>query len=124
MRLPGTHWITIPMPPPEFRPEAWARTIDRLEAGPWTRLHLTHCGTVTDIKGHLEQLRTSMRAQVDWLAASSSMEASERRGAYRDMLRADSIRHDVPVSLFNCHVSRGLLDMNLAGVDRAFGRAL
>jgi len=120
MRLPGTSWITIPMPPPEFDLDAWFATIDLLEHGPWQALHLTHCGIVHDIPTHLGQLRDSLQAQVDWIRDSHGQPCDPRRAAYRAMLNQAATAFDVPERLFESHVSQGLLDMNLAGVDRAF----
>lgn len=116
MRVPGTDWVTVPMPPPEFDPEVWARTLDRLEAGPWNRFHLTHGGTVTDTNGHIEQLRASMQTQVAWLKNSHGM--SGRWEAYAEVLRESARPYDVPEPLFQAHASPARLDMNLAGVDR------
>lgn len=123
MRLPGTQWVSLPMPPPELNIDAWTATIDRLEAGPWTRLALTHCGMVEDIPEHLAQLRAAMEQQVDWIRGSVDMPRPERRVAYAELLRASARAADVPDGLFDTHVSRGLLDMNLTGVDRAFQTA-
>jgi glyoxylase-like metal-dependent hydrolase (beta-lactamase superfamily II) len=120
MRLPGTSWITIPMPPPEFDVDAWLATIDTLEQGPWTTMHLTHCGVVLDTPAHLHQLRESLYAQVAWIRQSRSLEGAARREAYCGMLKQTSEGFHVPEGLFQAHVSRGLLDMNLSGVDRAF----
>ncbi len=115
MRVPDTGWITVPMPPPEFDLDRWLATIDRIEAGPWTKLRLTHGGTVRDIPAHLQQLRSSMHAQVDWITTHTG---PGRRDAYLDMLRGQAAAWDVPEDLFQTHVTRGLVDMNLTGVDR------
>ena len=120
MRLPGTHWVSIPMPPPEFDHSAWLTTIDRLQSGPWSTLALTHCGMVDDIAGHRSQFRESMETQVAWIRQSVGMPRAQRRSAYADLLRTSALAHDVPEALFETHVTRGLLDMNLTGVDRAF----
>ncbi|MCH2141393.1 MAG: MBL fold metallo-hydrolase [Phycisphaerales bacterium] len=118
MVVPGTNWITIPMPPPEFRLERWLESLERIEHGPWTRLRLTHGGTQVAITEHIAQLRTSMQMQVDWIADSVSQPPKERIEAYRTWLWEQAEAHGVPESLFEQHVSPGLVSMNLAGVDR------
>ncbi len=120
MRLPGTSWITIPMPPPEFDLDAWLASIDRLERGPWGALHLTHCGIVHDIPDHLSQLRDAIKAQVAWICGTQDLSRDARRKAYKALLKQSATAFEVPEGLFEAHVSRGLLDMNLSGVDRAF----
>jgi len=124
MRLPGTSWITIPMPPPEFDLDAWLASIDLLEQGPWGALHLTHCGIVHDISAHLGQLRDALKAQVAWICRAQDLSPSDRPAAYKASLKQSAAVFDVPESLFEAHVSQGLLDMNLSGVDRAFPEGL
>jgi hypothetical protein len=91
------------------------KTIDRIESGPWCRLHLTHGGTVDDIPSHCAQLRTSMRSQVAWLSESSGEDRADR---YRAMLWEQANALDVPRELFDAHITPGLLGMNLTGIDR------
>ena len=117
MLVPGTEWITIPMPPPEFDLDVWMAAIDRIETGPWTRLRLTHGGTVADISAHLKQLRISMRDQVQWIAATAEMPPEKREQEYRKMLWKQASGAHVPESLFRDHVSPGLIKMNLGGID-------
>jgi len=116
MRVPGTDWITVPMPPPEFDPAVWSTTLDRIAAGPWDRFHLTHGGTVTDTHAHIAQLRSSMATQMQWLERSRGMEG--RWAAYAEVLRESAAPYNVPDQLFQAHASPGRLDMNLSGVDR------
>jgi glyoxylase-like metal-dependent hydrolase (beta-lactamase superfamily II) len=79
MRLPGTRWITIPMPPPELDVQAWLDSLDTLASGPWSKMHLTHCGVVDDIDAHLKQLRQAMQEQVQWIRTSMGQAADARR---------------------------------------------
>jgi glyoxylase-like metal-dependent hydrolase (beta-lactamase superfamily II) len=116
MRVPGTDWITVPMPPPEFDPVVWGQTLDRLAAGPWTQFHLTHGGTVNTTEAHLNQLRSSMNSQVDWLRKTQGM--PDRWQAYATLLQQSAAPYNVPEPLFQAHASPARLDMNLAGVDR------
>ena len=118
MLVPGTEWITIPMPPPEFDLDVWMTTIDRIETGPWARLRLTHGGTVENISTHLEQLRISMRDQIQWIAATAEMPPEKRGEEYRKMLWKRASDSNVSESLFHDHVGPGLITMNLGGIDR------
>jgi len=116
MRVPGTDWITIPMPPPEFDRDAWQASLDRIEHGPWSRLLLTHGGIVDDIPAHLSQLRGSMEEQVAWIVQHAG--DPDRLNAYRALLTARASAAGVPDTLVRAHVTPGLLEMNLTGVDR------
>ncbi len=118
MVVPGTDWITIPMPPPEFCLRRWMATLDHIEHGPWSRLRLTHGGTRLDLNTHIARLRTSMQHQVDWILKSAAEPFEERAAAYRSMLWAAAEADGVSRALFEQHVTPGLIDMNLAGIDR------
>jgi len=56
VRLPGSTFISLPAPPPEFDLEAWQETIKRLLDHNLTTLYLTHFGPVEDAREHLERL--------------------------------------------------------------------
>ncbi|MCP4760097.1 MAG: MBL fold metallo-hydrolase [Planctomycetes bacterium] len=116
MRVPGTDWITVPMPPPDLDLDQWASTIAVIRDGPWKRFRLTHGGTVKSTDSHLDQLESSMAAQVEWIKNSGS--TADRHNRYRDYLRAESMPWSVSDALFESHVRQGHIDMNLMGVDR------
>lgn len=65
VRVPGSQWVSLPAPPPEFNMEAWEQTLDRLEAEHFDALYLTHFGQVTDVDNQLQQLRTVMKAAAE-----------------------------------------------------------
>ncbi|MDG2423356.1 MAG: MBL fold metallo-hydrolase [Phycisphaerales bacterium] len=122
MLLPGTKWISLPMPPPELDPEAWQNSIDRLDGGHWTRLCLTHGGTVEagDLPHHLENLRIALQDHlscIQRLLADEPDEASRMR-LYREWLLESAQESGIEEALFDQYVSKGLLSMNLSGVAR------
>ncbi|MEE2906653.1 MAG: MBL fold metallo-hydrolase [Planctomycetota bacterium] len=122
MLIPGTNWISIPMPPPELDPDAWYASIDRLEGGHWTRLCLTHGGTVEadDVTSHLERLRTGLQEHIsiiEHLQTTESDEAS-RMAAYRAWLLDSANQAGIEEGKFDRYVTQGLLTMNLTGVAR------
>ena len=122
MLLPGTHWISLPMPPPEFRPEAWQSSIDRLEGGHWNRFCLTHGGRLEgpEIVAHLGRLRADLEAHQIFIADVLATEADQtsRMSRYRTWLLESAIADGIQESFFDQYVSKGLLSMNLSGVGR------
>jgi glyoxylase-like metal-dependent hydrolase (beta-lactamase superfamily II) len=54
--VPGSTFISLPAPPPEFDLEAWQGTIARLLDQSLTTLYPTHFGPVEDVREHLEAL--------------------------------------------------------------------
>lgn len=73
--LPHVDVVDLPAPPPEFHLETWLATLDRLEAltdrsaGGVHTFYPTHFGPISDIHGHLTQLRTLMIDAVAFVAA-------------------------------------------------------
>ena len=61
VRVPPGDLVVAPTPPPDIDVEAWNRSLDQLEEWRPERLRLTHFGTVDDVPGQVERLRT-------WLA--------------------------------------------------------
>jgi glyoxylase-like metal-dependent hydrolase (beta-lactamase superfamily II) len=53
IRMPGRAHIQVPAVPPEFDPEAWQKSIERMRAERFSRLYLTHFGPVDEVDGHL-----------------------------------------------------------------------
>lgn len=56
VHIPGTSYITTPIPPPEVNPPAWAVSVDRIRDLAPERLALTHFGVVDDVTPHLDGL--------------------------------------------------------------------
>jgi glyoxylase-like metal-dependent hydrolase (beta-lactamase superfamily II) len=57
VHIPGSRFVALPAPPPEFNLEAWQQTIDRLSARNFSAIYPTHFGRIEDVAGHLESLR-------------------------------------------------------------------
>jgi len=64
IRLPGTSHVRPPSSPPEFDPQAWARSITRVQKLAPRNLAPTHFGAFEDVGRHLEELERCLR---DWL---------------------------------------------------------
>ena len=66
VRLPGSEFLSIPAPPPEFDREAWRKTLRRLMDADLTALYPTHYGPVEDPCEHLERLADLMEQSVEF----------------------------------------------------------
>ena len=56
VHIPGTTYVTTPIPPPEVDPPAWAVSVERMRELAPARLALTHFGVVDEVDAHLDQL--------------------------------------------------------------------
>jgi glyoxylase-like metal-dependent hydrolase (beta-lactamase superfamily II) len=61
VRIQPSTFVLPPTPPPEVDLEAWARTLDELEARRPVRLALIHFGVAEDVERHLRDLRARLR---------------------------------------------------------------
>ncbi len=72
--LPHIEVVDLPAPPPEFNLETWLATLDRLQAvadqptAPVQTFYPTHFGPISDIDGHLAELRALMIDAVAFVA--------------------------------------------------------
>jgi glyoxylase-like metal-dependent hydrolase (beta-lactamase superfamily II) len=60
IHLPGMPMTDVPAPPPEFDPEKWEVTIDRLLAENFRAIYLGHFGIVENVSDHLLALKERM----------------------------------------------------------------
>jgi glyoxylase-like metal-dependent hydrolase (beta-lactamase superfamily II) len=67
MAIAGHSFIDLPAPPPEFDPDAWHNTIQRLLAEPLTTLYPTHFGPAASVRTHLQQLDGLIDAAAEFI---------------------------------------------------------
>lgn len=56
VRVPRSAFVAPPTPPPEFAPDLWRDSIERLRSLQPARLALTHFGFFDDVDAHLDRL--------------------------------------------------------------------
>ena len=67
VRMPGTRFIALPAPPPDFDLEAWEVSLARLLGRKLDRIYLTHFGCVEDVEEHLEALVSELSQAADFV---------------------------------------------------------
>lgn len=67
MRLADTRYLSVTSAPPQFEPDAYHASIDRLLAANLTELRLTHYGPVTDVQDHLTRYRQRIQQVTELL---------------------------------------------------------
>lgn len=65
MRLQGCDYISVTAAPPQFDPDEYVKSVQRLRAASFSRLYLTHFGEVRDAEAHL----TAYEARIGKVAA-------------------------------------------------------
>jgi glyoxylase-like metal-dependent hydrolase (beta-lactamase superfamily II) len=69
IRLPGSSFISLPAPPPEFNRETWQDTIDRLLDQRFARIYPTHFGPIAEVDSHLKALSDLVEASAEFVRA-------------------------------------------------------
>jgi glyoxylase-like metal-dependent hydrolase (beta-lactamase superfamily II) len=67
IRLPGSPWIDVPAPPPEFDLAAWKVTIDKIRRLGCSTLYPTHFGATADVDTQLDGLELALAEAVDFV---------------------------------------------------------
>ena len=124
VRVPGSQWVSLPAPPPEFNMDAWEQTLDRLKAEQFDSIYLTHYGQVTDVDNQLQQLRTVMEA------ATAFVRREMEAGTTRDELvhkyiawnREQALAAGMSPSAFDQYEAVNPLYMSVDGIMRYWGK--
>ena len=67
VRIPGSFYLQVPMPPPELNFEKWYTTLSLLRKIGMKRIAPTHFGIFDDPEWHINQVETTLRATERWL---------------------------------------------------------
>lgn len=99
LRLERSPYVSVTAAPPQFEPEAYVRSVDRLLAGNFRALCLTHFGEITDVAAHLtgyrERILKVYRNVREWVEAG--WDADEIRQGYTE---AEQEAADLPADLW------------------------
>jgi glyoxylase-like metal-dependent hydrolase (beta-lactamase superfamily II) len=131
MRVPGSGWISIPMPPPDLDRLAWRASLDRLGAeaavGPF-RLALTHGGIVEDGPSHLGLARHRLDEELALFTALAEavargeLDEATALAAARDRLSPAARAAGVDDGKLSSFLGRAYRAMNLGGVRHELAR--
>jgi len=119
--VPGSRFIGIPTPPPEYDCAAWLTSIERMRARRPAALVLTHGGRVDDASAHFDAMRIRLVEEDAWLRdAIGSGESDETiLERYRAWLHAKADAAGVPLRSREVFIGTAWMAMNLAGARRA-----
>lgn len=126
VRTPGSGWVSLPAPPPEFDWDAWQETLDRLQGLRLQALYPTHFGRVEDVSNQLEQLRDIMAAATAFVR--EMMDAGAERDqvveAYREWNHEQALAAGVSREDYARYVLANPLSMSVDGIMRYWRRRL
>ncbi len=67
VRMPGARHIRLPMPPPEFHPPSWRKSLGLLHQKEISHILPTHFGIFSDPEWHLDALEKALDEVENWI---------------------------------------------------------
>ena len=124
IHVPGSDFLLMPTPPPEFDPAAWIRSLSRvIDAAP-THLWLTHGGLVardrSASQAFLRRAEAAITQETAALRAEVRHAPEEAERALLGRLRPAAAGAGVSPERMAQFIDEGFARMNLAGARRAF----
>ncbi len=120
IRLPDCPLVEVPSPPPEFKLDLWAASIDKLDAAGLTAIYPTHFGIVTDPRAHFTALRGVLNDVTEFV--SSHFEADREREAiielYTDWHRQRALDSGASEEIADQYLSTNPVYMSVDGILR------
>lgn len=118
VRLPGSDYVSVPAPPPEFHLESWLQSLEKLITLAPERLHLTHFGGGFAGTEHLHQLAERLKEAVDFVAVRKELTLSELTEAYKIWDREQAMRHKVDDQAYSAYEKANPIFMSAQGIAR------
>ena len=123
-RLPGSEFVSVPGPPPEFHLETWLASLDKLEALKPETLFLTHFGQVNDVQEHFAQLRQRLQDCTEFVRQNREMEAGELAQAYQNWDRKQAEKWGVSSQEYEVYEKANPSFMSSQGIARYWRKKL
>jgi glyoxylase-like metal-dependent hydrolase (beta-lactamase superfamily II) len=83
VRLQNSGYISVAAAPPQFDPEEYLRSVERLLGAGFSRLYLTHFGEVPDVRNHLTAYAQRIQQVSAWVKASIEKNQTEDESRIR-----------------------------------------
>lgn len=120
VRVPGSQWVSLPAPPPEFDLSAWQETLDRLQEARFEALYPTHFGRMENAHEQLAQLRETLAEGAAFVRRKMQEGMSRDRlvAAYAEWNRARAQAAGVSEETFTRYETANPLFMSVDGLLR------
>ena len=117
-RIGGERFINLTSAPPQFDPDAFDITIDRLLAGNFSKLYLGHYDYVTDVEDHLNRLRDVVWGSAELVHAHLRNGATNEEivQAYVDYSKARAVRDGISAEMMQTYDVANGFQMSGEGV--------
>lgn len=118
VRLPGSGYVSVPAPPPEFHLESWLQSLKKLIALAPERLHLTHFGGDFPALEHLHQLNARLQESVAFVEARRELSLSDLTQAFLVWDREQAAQYGVDGQAYSAYEKANPIFMSAQGISR------
>jgi glyoxylase-like metal-dependent hydrolase (beta-lactamase superfamily II) len=124
VRIPGTRYLRLPMPPPELHFGRWRATIERLSQMKADRIAPTHFGVYDDPRWHLAEVRKTLDLTESWLEREMASDPPyetlrEHFAALMDTQARDA---GLDAGTIEAFALANPLDMSITGMQRYWSK--
>ena len=118
VRLQNSGYISVAAAPPQFDPDEYVQSVERLLGGGFARLYLTHFGEVRDVQGHLTSYAARIREVSACVKASLDENESEdeTRSRFQKAERSVAMRSGVHDDLWSVYEQANSTAMCSGGI--------
>ena len=105
MRLQGCDYTSVTAAPPQFEPDAYVKSVQRLGAANFSRLYLTHFGEVRDVEAHLASYESRINDVAAFVKASFDRGDTDEvtRAFFRDVEHAVAMSSGLSEAMWNVY---------------------
>lgn len=120
VRLPGTDWVSVTAPPPEFHLESWYRSLDRVVAANFRRIYPTHFGVVDNTVAHFAEIRRQLRDSAEFVqrCLDEGVERDNLVTLYTAWSHARAQEHGITEEILAQYEAANPLFMSVDGIIR------
>ena len=124
VRLPGSKFVSVPAPPPEFHLESWLESIEKLKQARPSRFFLTHFGEVSDPIAHLESLEKRLKQCVEFVGERLHEDSETLTRSYQEWDRKQALEQGVPEEVYEAYEKANPTFMSASGLSRYWRKKL
>jgi glyoxylase-like metal-dependent hydrolase (beta-lactamase superfamily II) len=120
VRIPGYHYLRVPMPPPELHLERWHESIARLRREKFARIAPTHFGIFDDPRWQLDEAEKGLDSASRWLehAMPSQPPIDELRQSFTDWMMKEGEQIGLDEAVVKAYEVANPLGMSADGLLR------
>jgi glyoxylase-like metal-dependent hydrolase (beta-lactamase superfamily II) len=120
VRLPGSNYVSVPTPPPEFHLGKWRDTLAKLRALEMRRIAPTHFGIFEDPAAHLDRLEEGLNELAEFIerVMAGSPPSEEISQRYQKWMHESYASHHVEDGELDAYEVASPWWMSPGGIER------